>query len=368
MHAGSEQENGVRGVNTPHTTSFIVEPDAPLLITGGSGFIGPAVVESALRLGFRNMRVMARVSSDVRRLEAAVGRHSGRARVEIIRGNLLAQDDCVSATRDAAVIFHLATGGGKSFPDAFMNSVLTTRNLLEASCRSTHLRRFVNVSSFAVYTNKAKPRHRILDEQAPVEEHAHLRSDAYCFAKVKQDAIVREYGARFGIPYVIVRPGSVFGPGKTEITGRVGISTFGLFLHLGGRNLLPLTYVDNCADAIVLAGITPGVEGETFNVVDDDLPSSRRFLRLYRRHVRRFPYLYVPHALSYGLCWLWEAYSAWSEEQLPAAFNRRRWHAEWKRTRYSNDKLKRRLGWVPSVSMMDGLDRYFEGCRGPQHA
>ena len=129
----------------------------------------------------------------------------------------------------------------------------------------------------------------------------------------------------------------------------------GCFCILGGSNTIPFTFVDNCADAIALAGVTPGVDGEIFNVVDDDLPSSRRFLRLYKKNVKQFASLYVPHGVSYALCWLWERYSAWSEEQLPPVFNRSRWYANWKKTRYSNQKLKaswdghrrsqRRLGW-----------------------
>src|SRR5206468_7017915 len=118
----------------------------------------------------------------------------------------------------------------------------------------------------------------VLDESCPMEGQPELRGDAYTFAKVKQDEIVEEYGKKSGIPYVIVRPGVVYGPGNESIHGRVGIGTFGVFLHLGGSNTVPLTYVDNCAEAIVLAGLKPGVDGEVFNVVDDNLPSSRRFL------------------------------------------------------------------------------------------
>jgi len=282
----------------------------------------------------------------------------------VTKGNLLSREDCVAATKDVAVIFHLAAGRGeKSFPDAFMNSVVTTRNLLEASLRHTCLRRFVSISSFAVYTNTQKPRLRLLDESCPVEKHPELRGDAYCFAKVKQDEIVTEYGKRFGIPYVIVRPGYVYGPGNEAITGRVGIGTFGVFLHLGGSNTIPFTYVDNCAEAIVLAGLKNGVDGEVFNVVDDDLPSSRRFLWLYKRNVRRFKSIYVPHAVSYALCCLWEKYAGWSEGQLPPVFNRRTWHAYWRKTRYSNERLKARLGWTPKVPMTEGLRRYFQSCR-----
>jgi nucleoside-diphosphate-sugar epimerase len=350
--------------------SFAVCAEDPILVTGAAGFLGRRVVASLLNHGFRSVRCFARPSSKIASLEALYSGCSDGARAQLILGNLLSPDDCTSAVQDVKVIFHLAAGAGeKSFPDAFMNSVVTTRNLLEASLKHNCLVRFVNVSSFAVYTNANKPRRRVLDESCPVEMRPDLRGDAYAFAKVKQDEILTEYSHRFGIPYVIVRPGYVFGPGKQAITGRVGIDTFGMFLHLGGSNRIPFTYVDNCADAIVLAGLTKGVDGEVFNVVDDNLPSSRQFLRLYKKNVKRFRSLYLPHFVSYTLCYLWEWYSNWSEGQLPLAFNRRRWHVDWKKTRYSNEKLKRLVGWTPVVSMTEGLKRYFEGCRnGKQHA
>jgi nucleoside-diphosphate-sugar epimerase len=198
----------------------------------------------------------------------------------------------------------------------------------------------------------------------PVETQPEWRGEAYCFAKVKQDEIVRQYGEKFGIPYVIVRPGYVYGPGKQAITGRVGIDTFGIFLHLGGSNPIPFTYVDNCADAIALAGLREGVDGQVFNVVDDELPSSREFLRLYKKNVRNFRSLYLPHALSYLLCYLWQEYSTWSEGQLPPVFNRARWYAYWRKTRYSNEKLRLELGWTPRIPTAQGLSLYFEACRG----
>src|SRR5207247_2190515 len=245
--------------------------------------------------------------------------------------------------------------GTKSFADAFLNSVITTRNLLDGALSHASLRRFVNVSSFAVYTNEDHPQPGILDEDCPTEMRPELRCDAYCFAKVKQDELVADYGLKHGIPYVLVRPGVVYGPGKKRIHGRVGMDTFGVFLHLGGANPIPFTYVDNCAEAIALAGIKKGVEGEVFNVVDDDLPSSRQFLRMYKKEVSPFPSFYIPHYVSYVLCVLWEKYSAWSQGQLPAVYNRRVWATSWKRTRYSNEKLKRVLGWRPHVSMAEGL-------------
>lgn len=343
---------------------MIIRPDSPILVTGATGFIGSKVVESLINHGFRNLRCFARLSSDISKISEIAGHHGAAVQIDVIKGNLISQDDCINATRDISVIYHLAIGSsGKSFPNAFMNAVIPTRNLLEATLQNNSLKRFVNISSFAVYSNQNKPRWRLLDELCPIEEHPENRGDAYGLAKLKQDQIVVEYAKKHGIKYVILRPGAVYGPGKEAITGRVGIDTFGIFMHLGGSNKIPLTYVDNCAEAIVLAGVVRGIDGEVFNVVDDDLPSSRRFLSLYKRNAKRFKSIYVPHALSYSLCFLWEKYSAISEGQLPPNFSRSEWHAYWKKTRYSNDKLKSLLGWKMKVSTEEGLKRYFKSCR-----
>jgi nucleoside-diphosphate-sugar epimerase len=335
-----------------------------ILITGAAGFMGPRVVEALLKKGFRKLRCLVRPTSDAGKLTDLDLCNPAGSAVEILRGNLLNAEDCARAVRGVALIYHLAAGRGeKAFPDAFMNSVVTTRNLLDAVMKEGGVRRFVNVSSFAVYSNVGNPGRRSLDESSPVEKEPARRGDAYSFAKVRQEEIVIEYGKRFGVPHVIVRPGVVYGPGNEAIHGRVGIGSSGLFLHLGGANTLPLTFVENCAEAIVLAGFRPGVNGEVFNVVDDDLPSSRQFLQLYKRHVRPFRSIYVPHVVSYVLCLLWEKYSAWSQGQLPPVYNRSRWRVSWKRTRYTNRKIKCLLGWSQRVPTAEALAKHFESCR-----
>jgi len=342
----------------------IIGPDDLVLLTGATGLIGGRVIEALLKRGFRNLRCLARHSSDTSKLEKVRGTYERTARVELLSGNLLARADCAAAVDGASLILHLATSrDGKSYPDTFLNTVVTTRNLLDAVVDSRSLRRFVNVSSLAVYSNTHRTDGRVLDETCPIEPHPELRGDAYVFSKIKQDELVIDYARRCGVPYVILRPGYVYGPDKTSITNRVGIDTFGIFLHCGGATRIPFTYVDNCADAIVQAGVHCASANDVFNIVDDDLPSCRQFLRLYKARVRYFRSIYLPHAVSYCLCWSWERYSAWSAGQLPPTFNRRYWHAYWKTTRYSNKKLKTRVGWEPSVSISDGLSRYFEACR-----
>jgi nucleoside-diphosphate-sugar epimerase len=355
---------GTEPSNLMDSADRIINSDDLILLTGATGFIGTKVLDALRRHGFRRLRCLVRTSSTVATLESVIKNGDCGLEVELVKGNLLSREDCEKVTEGVSVIYHLAAGTGtKSFADAFANSVVTTRNLLEGALRHEGLRRFVNVSSFAVYTNEKQPRAGILNEDCPTETHPASRGDSYCFAKTKQDELVINYGKKQGLPYVLVRPGVVYGPGKYRIHGRVGLDTFGIFLHLGGSNQIPLTFVDNCADAIALAGLTKGIDGEVFNVVDDDLPSSRQFLKMYKKEVTHFPSFYLPHFVSYLLCFLWEKYSGWSQGQLPPVHNRKEWVAFWKRTSYSNEKIKKLLGWAPRVSTAEGLRRYFDSCK-----
>ena len=247
-----------------------------------------------------------------------------------------------------------------------MNSALTTRNLLDAFLQYGRPKCFVNVSSFAVYSNLGLKRGGILDETCPLEDAPQERFDAYGFGKLKQEELVKEYGSKYKLPYVILRPGYVFGPGKGDLSGRIGVNTFGFFVQVSGSNSLPLTFVDNCAEAIVLAGLKSGVEGEIFNVVDDELLTSDEFLKRYKR-AKPFHSVRIPYSLAYAMCFLWEKYAKWSKNQLPPAFNRRRCAAEWKGNRYSNQKLRERLDWKPRVPLDEAMEAFlaqFESTRG----
>ena len=343
--------------------NIIINPDDRILVTGANGFIGYRVVETLLSYGLKNIRCFVRPSGNLTALNKTINANKG-VKAEIFKGNLLNRDDCKKASEGVSVVYHLAAGIEKTFPGCYMNSVVTTRNLLEATLQDRMLKRFLNVSSFAVYSNMNIKRRGLLDEMCEIENQFVKRAEPYAYAKWKQDELLMEYGKRYSIPYVIVRPGSVYGPGKSQVPARVGIDTFGIFFHLGGGNRIPLTYVDNCADAIVLAGIKKGVEGEVFNIVDDDLPTGRQFLKMYKKNVKHFKSVYIPYRMFYLFCYLWEKYSEWSEGQLPPAFNRRRCAAYWKGNKYSNQKLKDLLDWKPRVSFDQAMRQYCDHIKG----
>ena len=340
----------------------IIEINDGILVTGANGFIGSRVLHALLSQGFSRVRCLTRPTSSSKSIERAI-EGSNSDKIEIVRGNLLSRHDCAKAVQGVSIVYHLAAGTDKTFPGCFLNSVVTTRNLLDAVVNEQGFKRFINVSSLSIYSNEKLRRGGLLDETCEVDARLVERHDPYAYGKAKQDEIVREYASAKKVPFVIVRPGVTFGPGKAKIPGRVGMDTFGVFLHLGLGNRMPFTYVDNCAGAIVLAGLVRGIEGEVFNIIDDNLPTSEDFIRQYKMQVRNFVSIPVPYRAFYFLNMLWEKYSKWSEGQLPPVFNRLFCAAYFKGNTYSNAKAKRILGWSPKVTMSEGLGRYFAYAR-----
>src|ERR1700752_1559163 len=97
-------------MNHIERNEFIIGPDDPILITGANGFIGRRVVASLLERGFRNLLCFARPSSTESSLVSLAKECHSEAKITVVRGNLLSRQDCEIASKNVAVIFHLAAG------------------------------------------------------------------------------------------------------------------------------------------------------------------------------------------------------------------------------------------------------------------
>src|SRR3712207_4656529 len=157
----------------------ILPTGSPILITGANGFIGARVVETLLRNGFGDLRCFVRPSSRLERLAHVLQAHPAGSGVKLVQGDLLSRQACEAAAECVACIYHLAAGMEKSFSGAFMNSALAPRNLVEAFLDRGQPKRFVNVSSFAVYSTLGLKSGDVLDENCPVEGEPQARADAY---------------------------------------------------------------------------------------------------------------------------------------------------------------------------------------------
>lgn len=322
------------------------------VVTGGTGFLGRRLVKSLCEDGCA-VRCLVRPSSDVSLLREELG--DLWPQVEVHRIDLTNADECGQCLERGDVVFHLAAGLTGSTSTLFLNTVVPTRSLLSAA-HAADVRRFVLVSSLGVYGTSDLPSGETLTEDTPLEVQPHLR-DPYTFSKVVQEQAAWKFAKQNGLPLVIVRPGVIFGPGRGVLSGRVGLQLGRWLIRMGGRQTLPYTYVENCADAIRQAGFASGINGEAVNVIDDDLPTAAQLVRQLSRRRLKPRCLWVPGPLIRPLSALYEWYHRFSRGQVPDVISRYRSAAMWKPLQYSNAKARRLMGWKPAISFEEAFER-----------
>lgn len=323
-----------------------------VLVTGAGGFLGRAVVNAATAAG-HDVLALVRATSTA---------FEGKSGVTVLRGDLRQNGSWRDGVGDVDAVIHLVATTG-DLPTQFAGTVQATENLIEALPLS-RLKRFVHISSFSVYDLGGI--RGVLDETSPLEARPRER-DAYTLTKMWQEQLVVDRCAAAGVPYVIIRPGAIYGPGKTWNFGRAMTMGKTGFVF-APWSTMRLTHVDNCADAIVKAVTADAAVGEVVNIVDDDVPSFGRFHSLCKASG-------APVGRRVSLPWWSVAATGWAVKgvdsllfkgnaKLPEFLALRRQRAQWKNMRYSNAKAKRVLGWSPRISIADGVRQMVDAENG----
>jgi peptidoglycan/xylan/chitin deacetylase (PgdA/CDA1 family)/nucleoside-diphosphate-sugar epimerase len=335
-----------------------------ILVTGAAGFLGTALIQRLLAHGYKDIRCNVRRRADISKLNALLVQQAGM-NLDYCVGDLRYREDAARAVDGVQLIFHLAAGKKGTAADLFLSSVVASRNLLDA-VENRKPMRIVLVSSFGVYGVAGLGRGAEVNEQTPLESHPEWR-DHYSHSKLYQEKLFREYQRRNGFELVVLRPGVIYGAGGGHFSNRVGLTIGSWQLHFGGSNLLPLSYVDNCAEALVVAGAYQGAAGQVYNVHDSDLPTCAEYLRAYRKHVLNIRFISVPYFAVKLLSSMVARYNRYSKGQLPAILTRYKAASLWGGNRSSNSKL-RSIGWKQLVPTSVGLQRSFAAFRAELEA
>jgi nucleoside-diphosphate-sugar epimerase len=234
-------------------------------VTGGSGFIGGALIERLRREGWQ-VRALARSDGAEERVRALGA--------EPVRGDLTDRDSLEGGVYGCDVCFHAAAkveDWGDPAEFERMN-VQGTANVIGA-CRASNVRRLVHVGTEAALT-AGQPLVRV-DENAP------LRPDSpylYSASKARAEQLVRDANGP-ELETVVVRPRFVWGRGDTTLMPAIAeLVRSGRFRWAGGgRQLSDTTHVDNTVEGLWL-GATRAPAGGVYFVTDGEPVVFREFV------------------------------------------------------------------------------------------
>ncbi len=328
-----------------------------VLVTGGGGFLGSAIVA---RLRARGDRVTSFSRACYPHLEA-LGCHQ-------IQGDLCEREAVLRAVAGQDAVVHVAALAGVWGPESayFRANVLGTRHVLEA-CRAAAVERLVYTSSPSVVfdgTDQAG-----CDESVPYPAHFLA---AYPRTKAQAEREVLAANA-VGLATVALRPHLIWGPGDNHLVPRIlERGRHGRLRLIGAEDkLVDSVYVDNAADAHLLAidKLTPGspCAGKAYFITNGEPMTMRALLDGILAAgglppVRRR----VPAWLAYGVGAVLEACygltGCRNEPPLTRFVARQLATAHY----YSIEAARRDLGYVPEVSVAEGLIRLAQTLQG-QH-
>jgi UDP-glucose 4-epimerase len=258
-----------------------------VLVTGATGFVGPALVEALLAAGHRVRVALRRDAALLPGVEYTMTGGVGPA--TDWRPALLG----ISAVVHLAARAHVTETGADALERFRAVNSAGTRHLAEAAA-AAGVRRFVFLSSVKAM-GESSPRDRALTEaDTPAPE------DAYGISKREGEIALLDVAASSGLEPVILRAPLVYGPGvKGNFLRLMRLVDRGIPLPFGAvANRRSLVARANLAAALALCLRHPDAAGETFLVADgEDLSTPeliRRLARALERPARLFP---LPPAL-----------------------------------------------------------------------
>jgi UDP-glucose 4-epimerase len=328
------------------------------LITGGCGFIGRNLIGQLLARGDMSIRVADNLSvgsrHDLAKIhsfeERSANEVSGKptARFEFCAGDILDEQFVRDVFTGVDIVVHLAanTGVGPSIADPrhdCLQNVLGTLNCLEA-CRYHRIKKFIFASSGAPIGECEPPIHEELPAH-PVSPYgaSKLAGEAYCSA----------YWHSFGIETVALRFSNCYGPFSSHKGSVVAKYINEAFsdqhweIFGDGAQSRDFIYVEDVAEAVILAANADNIGGEVFQIATNSETSVASLAEKLAVVLKRYQ-IKVPQIV-----------------RVDARVG------DVRRNFSDTRKARTRLGWRAKVSLDDGLDRtirwFLESCGKKHH-
>jgi nucleoside-diphosphate-sugar epimerase len=274
--------------------------------------------------------------------------------IHLVLGDLGDKEAIDKAVKGIDVVYHVGAAMKGSGADFERGTVQGTRNIVDA-CVRFGVRRFVHVSSMSVLDH-AGPRTGAVNESSRLEPYPEQRG-FYTQTKLEAEKIVLDAVRAYGLPAVILRPGQIFGPGAEHVSPSGAFGLAGRWIVAGKGDLpLPLVYVDDVVDALILAGTQRNVEGLIVQLVDNEAVTQQEYIN-HRQQ-------WAPQKVMYCPTWLL-LLAGTAVETLGKVLGRAvplsRYRIRSLRPLAPCDcsVARNSLGWLPGIGTRNGLRRTF---------
>mgnify|MGYP006289168567 CR=1 FL=1 len=319
------------------------------LVTGGGGFLGRYIVEKLLKRGDEVSIFCRGVYPELEQMG-----------VKVIRGNLKDREVTKDAIKGHHIVFHVASkidmfGRYKDFYDI---NVEGTQNVTDG-CIKWGVFKLIYTSTASVVFNGTDMKG--VDESVSYPDK-YLAP--YPKTKMLAEKIVMNANGTNGLKTTILRPHLICGPRDPSLAPRlINIAKKGRLPIIGhGDNKLDITYVENVADAHILAADSPKSAGQIYFISQGEpvVPwelLDNLFSKLDIPPIKRK----VPYKLAYAggaiLEFLFKLFRIRNKEPLITRFLA----SELSKTHYFDiSKARNELGYEPKVSLEEGLKRYVD--------
>ena len=308
---------------------------AAAAVTGASGFLGRALLER-LPAG-EGVRALFR--RDDERSRSWVARGGA-----VVLGSLADAPALDALVRNVDTVYHCAATMAKG--DARLGrqvNVEGTERLARAAAEAG-VGRFVYVSSISVFAATVRPDGTITEAIEP--ENAE-KLNPYSRTKLEGELRVRAVGSDAGLPYTIIRPTNIYGPGSgpwfhqfERLLRRVPLAI--------GDFQIDIVYVDDVVEALIAAAQSPAAANRVFHV-GHEMVRLNRFIREVARVIGR-PARPLPPALDRA--------ARLAIDRLYRVFTGTRMSMSLLGpVAYPHEDARRAFGYVPAIPMSEGFRR-----------
>jgi nucleoside-diphosphate-sugar epimerase len=311
------------------------------LVTGGTGFVGNALLLALARTGQPTVAAIRRPLSDSSNLSGF--------KCAVV-GEITSETDWRRALEHVSVVIHCAARvhvmhDHSSDPlEGYRQVNLRGTLNLARQAAANGVRRFVFVSSIKVNGENTQAGYPFFADDSPAP------SDAYAMSKLEAELGLRELSDLTGMEVVIVRPPLVYGPGvKANFASMMRWLARGVPLPLGRiYNARSLVALDNLVDLLVKCARHPAAAGQILLVSDgEDISTTELLHRTARAMGMRANLLPVPTSwLEFGAAMIGKRAAA---QRLCGSLQ------------VDIEKTRRLLGWAPPLTLDQGLKRAVEG-------